>query len=476
MKHISYLLVVATFFIVLPGFTGHDTPGQIKVLNSTVKKNGNNLQTEFILDYSQLSIASNDQLIVQPVIIGTNDTLRLPYLLFPGKTRSKANFRKIRLYGTESTLLSDTHTTLYPSKKASNVYNYSQNTPFEKWMYGARIELWQDVYGCADCHKVLAKILLNDIANPPLVAFITPKADTIREEHIILYISFPWNQAIIRHDFRNNATELDKINQSMQHILNERKGQIHRIVLTGYASPEGKYAYNSRLASKRVEAVKDYLTEIYPTGEILFTLESVPEDWEGLKKWVQNSPLQHNKDVTDIIDRISTPDERDQFIRHLDNSVTYNRLLREAYPLLRRVEYKVNYHMAPLSLEQCRKIYLDNPCRLTPQELFTLANSYPKGTPEFYTIILTTARLYPQNTAAQNNAACVALMQEDLESARIFLGQSESSPQDLNNRGVLFMLEGNYPEAYQYFRSAGNHGCMEAITNQQNLEKTQLQY
>ena len=122
MKHISYLLVVATFFIVLPGFTGHDTPGQIKVLNSTVKKNGNNLQTEFILDYSQLSIASNDQLIVQPVIIGTNDTLRLPYLLFPGKTRSKANFRKIRLYGTESTLLSDTHTTLYPSKKASNVF------------------------------------------------------------------------------------------------------------------------------------------------------------------------------------------------------------------------------------------------------------------------------------------------------------------------------------------------------------------
>lgn len=476
MKKIPYLFLVLTFFGVLPAIATTTDSDRLTVLSSKAQKSGNDLFLEFVFDYSQLSISPNDQLILQPVILGAKDTVRLPYLLFPGKTRNKANLRKIRLYGTDGALFPAPYATLYPSGKTGDIFTYQQNITFANWMYGARVELWQDIYGCADCHKILAHIPLNNIANPPVVAFIIPMPDTNREERQILHIGFPWDQAIIRPGFQNNTDELDKINRSMQKIANAPSGKIRRIELTGYASPEGKYAYNARLAGRRVQAVKNYLNGKYPVDETIFIIDTIPEDWEGVKQWVENSGLSNSREITDIIGRIADPDARDLYIRRMDGNTTYKTLLREAYPPLRRVEYKIHYHATPLAPEQSRSIYQKHPERLSSYEMYMLANSYPEGTPEFSEIILTTVRLYPTDAAALNNAACIALQREDLKTAREYLLQSKDSPEQLNNQGVLLMLEGKLPEAYQCFVESGECGCQEAIINRHNLERAQLQY
>lgn len=475
MKKRTCLLLAVIFFLSLNGRADHPSD-QLSIVSSVAQKNGNQLQMEFVFDYSNLSVAANDQLMVQPVILGTKDTLLLPYLLFPGRIRNKANLRKIRLYGKDSVLFPLPYATLYPSVKSANRYTYRQNIPFEKWMYGARIELRQDIYGCADCHKILTSIPLNSISNPPLVAFIIPVADTNRNEQLTLRIGFPWNRAVILPEFGDNNNELEKINHSIQRILDQYTGDIRQIELTGYASPEGKYSYNTDLAGKRLQAIKNYIKGKYPVDEVLFILDTVPEDWEGVRKWVQHSDLSHSKEVNDVISRVSDPDKRDRLIRLIDNNVSYNRILHEAYPPLRRVEYKVNYRVTPLSLEQLQEIYTSRPERLTPYELYSLAESFSPETPEFREIILTTVRFYPHNAAAQNNAACVALQQEDLAAAREFLMKSKESPQKLNNQGVLLLLEGKRAEAYEYFLKADRSGCPEAVTNRHNLETAHLQY
>lgn len=475
MKTIPCLFLIAALCIALPGVAGQHNAGQLSVLSAKAQKTGTGLQIEFVIDYSHLTVASNDQLLLQPVILGEQDTLRLPYLLFPGKTRNKANLRQIRLYGEDATTFPDPYATIYPTAKEGDIFTYRQNIPFENWMYGARIEFWQDIYGCADCHRVLGDMALNRIANFPLVAFIAPEPDTLREERILLFVNFPWDQAVIRYDFSDNAVELEKIARSMQRIFNEPGAQVRQIQLTGYASPEGSYAYNSRLADRRVLAVKNYLNGKYPDQGVTFITGTVPEDWEGVRQWVQNSGLPKKGEVEDIINRVPDPDARDSYIRRLDGNVTYRRLVREAYPPLRRVEYKVHYKTDTLSVGECREIYQEHPERLTPDELYRLADSYEAGTPEFREIILATVRYYPKNTAAVNNAACIALQDEDLETARVYLLQSEDSPQKLNNQGVLLMLEGNLPEAYRYFTEAEKCGCMEAVANLHNLERTQLQ-
>ncbi len=475
MKKIFYLLVVSICFIALPGMAGTKNSGRISLLNANTQKYGNELQVEFAFDYGGLSIANNDQVLLQPVIIGATDTLRMPYLLFPGKTRSKANSRKIRLYGPDGTLFPDPYATLYPTGKPTDRFTYRQTVPFANWMYGARIELWQDIYGCADCHQVVAHIPLNHIANPPVVAFLTPLADTLREERLNLYVDFPWDQSVIHSEFRNNAVELEKINRSMQRIAQTPGGRVQRIALTGYASPEGKYNYNKRLAARRVGAVQNYLRSNYPVDHVVFVLDTIPEDWEGVKEWILQSGIPYSSEVADIIDRVADPDARDHYIRQLDNSTTYNRLLREAYPPLRRVEYRVHYHADPFSPEQSNQIYQNEPNRLSPYELYRLADTYTPGSAPFNDIILTTVRLYPKNPAALNNAACISLQKEDLTGAREYLLQCEDSPQKTNNQGVLYMLEGNFDNAYRCFREASKCGCQEALLNQHNLERTHLQ-
>lgn len=476
MKQLGYLLIVATILIALPGFANDPVNGRLSVISSKAQKNGPDLLMEFVIDYSGLSVSSNDQLIVQPVILTAGDTFRLPYLLFPGKIRNKANLRKIRLYGPDGTMFPDPYATLYPTGKPGDVFTYQQSIPFDNRMYGGRLELWQDTYGCADCHQVLAHVPLNNIANRPLVAFLMPQPDSSRVEHHTLYIGFPWDQSAVQPGFRDNASELDKINRSMNNIINNHNGQIRAVELIGYASPEGTYAYNTRLANRRVQAVKNYLKMKYPVEENWFILSTVPEDWDGVKQWVQASGLSRSADVINIIDRIPDPDKRDNNIRRLDGNRTYNKLLHEAYPPLRRVEYKVNYHVAPKSIEQSRLAYQNQPEQLTPYELYNLANSYDSKSPQFSEIILTTIRLYPKNPAALNNAACIALQHEDLAAARTYMLQCQDTPQKLNNQGVLLMLEGNLPEAYQCFQEAAQNGCEEAIINRHNLERTQYQH
>ncbi len=468
MKKIHYFLLVVCLWIVLPACAEKYRPDQLNLIKSQVRKTRNTLQMEFVLDYNQLSIPSNDQLVVSPVVIGQQDTLNLPYLLFPGKTRDKVNRRKVRLYGNET--FSKPYATLYSSEKDDTNFIYRIEIPFESWMYGARIELQQNIYGCADCHRIMTTIPINYIANPPRVAFIVPPADSIREERIMLYVNFPWDQAVILPRFRDNATELSKIERSMQKIISEQKGKLQRLNLTGYASPEGSYTYNTQLAGQRVQAVKNYIIRKYPETKNILVTDTIPEDWQGVMNWTNHSDLKYKTQVLDIIDNISDPDTRDSRIRQLDGSHTYHRLLQEAYPQLRRVEYRVNYKVQPLTVSQCREIYGTHPERLTLYELYFLADSYPENSPEFHEIILYTAQLYPQDIIANNNAAAIALKQEDPAKAHEYLLKCSDTPQSLNNQGVLLLIEDKIPEACEYFRNAGNRGCDEAIYNLSNLE------
>lgn len=473
MKRIHYFFLIACLWIALPVSAEKYNPYQLTITGSRVMKTGNALQMEFVVDYRNLTVPSNNELLVSPVIIGEQDTLRLPFLLFPGKTRDKVNQRKVRLYGEEENF-PQPYATLYPSGETDDILAYRTEIPFQPWMYGARLELQQDIYGCADCHRVLSSIPLNTIANPPQVAFIIPLADYSQEERTTLYVSFPWDQAVILPGFRNNASELAKIDRSMQKVNSDRPGKLRQITLTGYASPEGTYPYNTRLAGRRVQAVKNYVTQKYPGTASVFALDTVPEDWQGVRRWADSSDLRYRTQVMDIIDHTSNPDARDNRIRRLDGSATYHRLLREAYPPLRRVEFVVNYERQPLSLEQYREIYQTHPERLTPYELYSLAQSYPGESPEFYDIILVTARLYPEDAVANNNAVAVALQHEDQAIAREYLLRCGDNAQTLNNQGVLLLLEGKIPEACTCFRNAYNKGCNDAMVNLHNLERANL--
>ena len=469
-----YLSLIALFLLTASdGHAQENIVGNLEVIHAQVERTGDRLQVNFTLDGSGLEIRPNDQLKIQPVLIRRQDTVRLPYILLPGTIRDKMNRRMARLYD-EETLFSDPYLTVVQDKYRNPVVDYRQSLPFEDWMYGSRLELMQEVYGCPGCYKKLAVVALDRLAPvyAPRAMFIVPEAEAVkkREEQVTAYIHFVVARYEIQPDFDNNAAELAKMDRLTENILHDKNTAPTAIRLTGYASPEGTYAYNTRLSQNRTEATKNYIADKFHPDPSLFITHSVPEDWEGVRRWVEASDIPYRTQVLDIIAHTENPDARDAEIRALDGGATYRMLLHDVYPSLRRVDYKIDYTVVPFTVEEGKRILDTKPRQLSLNELYLIAQTYPKGSPEFNRVFQTASELFPDDPVANNNMAAVALEQGNLQAARAYLERIRNNPIAFNNLGVLLVKEGRVREAIPYFQKARAAGSAEAAYNLQDIE------
>lgn len=466
MKGIYFLLAIGLLLTAKNVSAQRGEPGEIRIVEAQAEREGDRLRVDFTLDYSALDVSRNEELIVLPVVITrAQDTIWMPYLLFPGKIRDKVNRRKERLYGEDSE-----HTlpyrVVYPAAGQTTVTTYTESLPFEDRMYGGRIALLQEIVGCADCRKELSTLSLGNIPNPPRVAFIIPEAVTEEERWTPVYIHFPWDQAVILSGFMGNAAELEKIDRLMSSVTENPNVRLEQIHLKGYASPEGAYSYNTRLAARRADAVGDYIRTQYRPQESLLLIESEPEDWAGLRSRVDSSDLAYRSQVLAVIDHTTDPDARDEQIRRLDAGHTYRYLLENYYPVLRRVDCGIKYTIEePYTLAEIQEMVKNNPDRLSLNELFLVAGTYPPGSDDFNQVFVIAARLYPEDEVVNANRAAAALQANDLETARQCLGYDNHYAEAWNNLGVLLWREGRIPEAVSCFEDARACGCEEAAYN-----------
>ena len=97
------------------------------------------------------------------------------------------------------------------------------------------------------------------------------------------------------------------------------------------------------LKAGRAEALKKYVMTEYGLDASKFTVKSTPEDWDGLRAYVEKSNLPLKDKVLDIIDNDqSHKDDKEHRIRALDAKM-YQTLLQDCYPALRHSDYVVNY-------------------------------------------------------------------------------------------------------------------------------------
>lgn len=468
MKSIYFLFIVSILLAGLDASARKREIGIVRVVNAQTIRNGSQMDVDLVLDCSNLAIPSNDQLKIQPAIIdNTGDTVRMPYLLFPGKIRDKVNHRKVRLYGDK---LQKPYQTVYLVPQQESVVVYNQSIPFDESLYGGRLVLLPEIEGCAECQRDLAEIPVAIIPYPPRVAYIIPPVQTREEQWTPIYIYFPWDKAVILPDFMDNQAELEKIDRSFERVADNPRVKLEKICLKGYASPEGAYAYNSRLAARRANAVHHYIRDKYSVNDTLFLVESVPEDWEGLRKRVDSSDLNYRNEIIEIIDSTVDPDARDSQLKQIDNDVTYRYLLRNIYPVLRRVDYGIRYNIEePYTVQEIAEMLNAHPGQISLNELFLTAGNYPPGSEEFNQVFVIASQFYPKDEIINTNRAAAALEEGDLEGARQCLEQENHCPQAWNNLGILLWQEGRQEEAISCFEEARANGCEEADYNLKQL-------
>lgn len=441
----------------------------LKLLNCKAQRKGSLVDLSFQLDCSQVIISPNEQLEVQPVLIGKTDTLQLSPIFFTGNIRNKVNHRLTR-FGEKIPVGYANYKTKLLAEASHTRITYSQQFTFRNWMYGSRLVLINKITGCAECQRKLEDIPLTYIPKKLAVSYIVPQPEQkVRHKNVSLYLNFHQGKSNILPLYMNNQAELAKADSLVTELKDAPYIVVDSITIIGYASPEGNYTYNTQLSGKRAQALKEYLEKKYMPVEYKLTTSAASEDWEGLRKEIYLGNLPNRKQLLSIIDSISTPDARDYFIRRLDGGVTYTHLLHKFYPSLRRVMCDAKYTIKPFTTEQAKQRLSTAPEQLNLNEMYLIAQSYPTGSTQFNELFVIMLSNYPDNVAAKNNLAAVALLTENAEWANSCLESIRNLPEVQNNLGILLYMEGKVEEAKHCFEKAYACGCKEAIYNLQEI-------
>lgn len=462
-------ILIATLIGLLPFSTYAVEKSGLKVIDCTAVHKGDIVDVNIVLECSNISISTNEQLEVQPVLAGKNDTLRMPPLFFTGNIRNKVNHRLARLNGEAVPFFADYNVKQLAEAGQTRI-SYSRQFPFSNWMYGSRLILENTVTGCAECQRDLEDIPLAYIPRKLSVNYIVPKPEQkVLHKDVSLYLNFRQAKSDILPDFMNNRAELAKADSLIAQLANDPYIGVDSITIIGYASPEGKYDYNTRLSGNRAESLKRFMEKVYTPDRYVLTTVAASEDWDGLRESIIKDSFSYGDEVLAIIDSISDPDARDIYIRRLDNGRVYSYLLHNLYPPLRRVVCDAGYTVKPFTTEQAKQRLTTNPEQVSLNEMYLIAQSYPAGSPEFNELFGEMLTLYPDNVAARNNLAAVALETGDLRRAHACLEKIKNLPEAQNNLGILLFREGKVNEAKQCFEKASACGCKEAVANLQEI-------
>ena len=160
--------------------------------------------------------------------------------------------------------------------------------------------------------------------------------DTIK-----LTLWFRLNKTNIDSTYRDNAHRLADFDRQMQHVTARDIKEIETITISGTASPEGPYNHNMDLGRLRATAIRDYIVKKYGFDSSTFVINSLCENWQGLRDTVEVSDCPHKAEVLEILkgDLSKVNATKSASLKRrlmaLDRGKVWQYMLRNYYPALR---------------------------------------------------------------------------------------------------------------------------------------------
>lgn len=476
MKRKLIYLFISFAAVILPANAQKFLNDALTLSNVSLWQQGKSLYIGMTFDMSKLTVGPARSLSLIPLLTDGQHNVPLQEIIVNGKRREKAYIRGL------ATTKQQPDAIIVPYDKRET-FNYTQVIPYKPWMANASLQLVEHLCGCGNYQEMNARELIaNDVsteakrlsAMSPFVAYIRPTVEVVknRSEQYEAHLDFPVNKSAILTGFMNNHTELANIHSMFAKIQNDKNLTIKGVGIEGFASPEGPSAFNRQLSQKRAEALKDYLAknEKIPSG--LYKVTFGGENWDGLVKALESSSIKDKETFLNIIENTADDAKRKQAIMHVGGGAPYRTLLKEIYPGLRKVNCRIDYTVASFNVEQGRIIIRENPKYLSLDEMYQVANSYPKGSDDFVNVFDIAVRLYPNDPVANLNAAAVALSRKALDKALGYMEKADHTTAEfMNNTGVYNFLNGDIPRAMAAFEQAARLGNEAALANFKQLQQ-----
>lgn len=463
-KYISILglaCLVAATSVAQQETASYLADNSIRLEQKIVEHTDNNLifRVNFLLD--SLELPSNGRYVFTVILKDREgeNSVELPQIVMNGR-KQDISYRRggYRMFDDETVVVKRNN------NKPQTLY-YEAVVPYEEWMRNSDIELVEDYCGCGD---VLNQKTSNiHKLRTPDMPYVRPEAEAqkVRHEEGRAFIDFPVDKITLYPDYRNNPRELNRIIETINLVKNDRNTSITGISIHGFASPESPYEHNAYLAENRANTLKDYVRKLLNLEDSIFTVEFTPEDWEGLRRYVEESGLDNREEILSLIDDGSLEPDTKEWRMKLRYPDDYRIMLENWYPALRHSDYVVTYNVRPFSVEEAKEILKTKPQQLSLEEMFLVAQTYQPGSREFNEVMETAVRMFPEDETANINAACARMEQGDLEAAAEYLEKTGDSPEALHAKGVLAMLQGDMDKAERLLNAAKDAGNRDAEEN-----------
>ena len=490
MKKIRMILLAAcpALFCPVPGSMAQVRQGSVTVQVNELAQRGDSLYVDMAVTTEGRNVPSRMSADFTPVLVSGERSLALPAVSLMGRNSYRNHRRALALMSAKERGAYEKSAPYYvvPDYKGDSRMDYRLALPYEAWMSSAQLPLQRIDCGCGkssvtDVRLLAGKVSLEEVIVieryriEPHLAYIRPEAEAVksRAEQGESFLDFAVGKTSVNPEFGRNAAELEKIRRMIDLVQDDKDLTIKRIVIVGYASPEGSLAMNERLSEGRAKALRDYLQSRYPAiPGSLYSIRFGGENWDDLVEAVQTSDMPDKQAVLDIIDRYSIIGGREAKLMALKGGTPWRYMLREMFPSLRKVTVTVDYDVRNFDAEEAKAVVKTHPQNLSLNELYLVANTYEPGSEDFNSLFETAVRLYPESVTATVNAAVAALERRDFVGAERYLRSVKSPdriPECDNAWGLLLMLrDQDYDRAAPYFEAARAAGLKAA---QQNLDE-----
>lgn len=272
-------------------------------------------------------------------------------------------------------------------------------------------------------------------------------------------ILFLINVANLR-DSQLNSADMKSWNEQVAAASADDRREIKELNIESYASPDGPYDFNAKLAEKRETNTKGYLEKklkkenISNFGEL--TANFTPEDWEGFQKLVSESNIQDKDLILSVLKMYQDPEVRDREIRNM--SSVFDELAETILPKLRYSRLTASVDVIGKSDDELNKAFDTDPSTLTVDEILytaTLTNDLNRKK----AIYTAATKFYPNDYRGFNNLGMVLYQQGDYDAAMSYFKKAASinanAPEVQMNQGLVALVNNDFRAANQAFGKAG---------------------
>ena len=291
-------------------------------------------------------------------------------------------------------------------------------------------------------------------------------------------VKFLIGQAQLRKsELQNNSVQ--EFVRLLGEIAKDQQGMLlDGVEVSAYASPDGGFSINERLAGQRQDVTADYVKQQMKQQKAEGNIDAkyTAEDWEGFQELVAASDIQDKDIILRVLSMYKDPEEREQQIKTISSA--FRELADGILPQLRRARMTINYQLIGRDDDQIKQQLKDDATKLSVEEMLYAATLYEEDPAKAEEVYRKTAELWDKDPRAYNNVAVMLFSKGNMQEAAQWLEKAQrlnpNLPETNANLGMLALQKGDLLSAESYIAKGSEANGMKEVLG--NLHLAQGKY